>query len=177
MRKLPFLGLTFMALNLVASCVHSTECKDKACQDEYETQVFTFQETIDSPRHVLCKVSYYVNDDTLFTNERYHFVNLIYSSDSTGEMSYMHMIVFDRNQKPDVDGWYHLTFADEYIPRISGTHLTGIVRRNYYGPLYDASKHTGHPDAYLYNETPNTTEAPTSHSLTPQLKKLLPYIK
>ena len=94
MRKLPFLGLTFMALNLVASCVHSTECKDKACQDEYETQVFTFQETIDSPRHVLCKVSYYVNDDTLFTNERYHFVNLIYSSDSTGEMSYMHMILW-----------------------------------------------------------------------------------
>lgn len=48
MRKLSFLGLTLMTLSVISSCGNSSECDDDACQDEYETQVFTYQETIDS---------------------------------------------------------------------------------------------------------------------------------
>ena len=146
--------------------------------EEYEVSEFTYIPGKGKTREKLCDVKYYVSGDTLFTSEKYHGLSLFYSTDNTNDLSYEYMVFFDIAQKPNKDGWYQLTLKDADIPRIPGAHLSAIIMRNYFGELLpDSVMYVGWPDAVLYNTTQQIRNGQEKKELTPQLSKLLPYIK
>lgn len=144
----------------------------------FETSTFTSIPGKDMTRVPLCPVIYYVEDGVLYSSEKYHALYLVYSNDSTNKMTYQYSIIFDTKQEPDSAGWVSLDFKGVDIPRIPNTHLSGIIMRNYYGPLVDESTHShGWPDAVLFNSTKEIANGRDKNMLNPQLEKLLNYIK
>lgn len=170
MKNLLFiLGLSWLFLT---SCKYDTH-KDA----NYETLWFTYTDSVDGPVKKLYKVKYYVNGDTLFTSEKYRFLTLAYSFDDDGTLLYQHIIYFDTDQKQDADGWYHIVFERDEIPREPGTHLSGIVLRNCITPLRPDTIGENHANAYLFNSTIEMPRGRDRNTLSPQLSKLLPAIK
>lgn len=144
----------------------------------YETGMFTIPDsTLRGERHDIWKVKYYVNGDTLFTSEKYHFLSLVYSYNETNEMAFQHIEFFNKQQAANADGWYQITLADADIPYEPDTHLSGIVLRSYLGDKYDyKAYYHAHADAYLFNNTMEMAADRDRNELTQQLRKLLPYI-
>lgn len=71
-----------------------------------------------------------------------------------------------------------LTLSDKEIPRIPDTHMSGVIMRNYSGELEEAlgPNHTW-PDAVIYNNAKEVAHRQDQNEMTPQLKRLYPYIK
>lgn len=164
---------------ILLSCVLFTSCNqhNTTVTTDYETQWFTYTDSVGGPVKQLCETKYYVNGDTLFTSEKYHFLTLAYSFDDDNTLMYQHIIYFDKNQQPDRNGWYHIVFTREDIPREPETHLSGIVLRNCITPLRASRVGEGHANAYLFNSTHEMARGRDRNILSPQLSKLLPIIK
>lgn len=71
-----------------------------------------------------------------------------------------------------------LTLSDKEIPRIPDTHMSGVIMRNYSGELEEAlgPNHTW-PDAVIYNNAKEVAHRQDQNEMTPQFKRLYPYIK
>lgn len=143
---------------------------------DYETQWFQYPDSTAREREDLCVVKYYVNGDTIFTSEKYHFISLGYSWDADTTLAYAHIIFFDRNQNVDSRGWYQLVIDKDNIPREPGTHISSIALRCYCGDKYDY-RHRPHADAHLFNATREIWAARDRNVLSPQLEKLYDIIK
>lgn len=160
---------------IFTACSHTTPNDYSA---EFETAWFSYPNDDLSSRTDLCEVKYYVNGDTLFTSEKYFFVSLSYCDNDDVSKHYTQFVYFDKAQKPDERGWYHIIFNRNDIWREPNSHLTSIVLRSYMGDKYSYDKPgTPHADAYLYNITDYIHHGQDRKELTPQLKKLLPAIK
>lgn len=157
---------------LLAACRPTT-----SAGTDYESQWFTYTDSVGGPVKQLCEVRYYVNGDTLFTSEKYHFLTLAYSFDDDNSLMYQHIVYFDRTQQPDRNGWYHIVLNREDIPREPGTHLSAIVLRNCITPLRPPKEGEDQANAYLFNATTEMSRGRDRNLLTPQLSKLLPTIK
>lgn len=144
---------------------------------DYESQWFQYPDSNLRDLHNLVVVKYYVNGDTLFSSEKYHFMSLGYSWDADTTMAYMHMIFFDRKQNPDSNGWYRIVIDKENIPREPGTHISSIALRSYFGEKYPDYKHRPHADAMLFNATKEVGVGRDRNVLSPQLSKLYETIK
>lgn len=147
-----------------------------AVEAEYESQWFQYPDSTCRYLNNLCVVKYYVNGDTLFTSEKYHFVSLGYSWDADSTLAYMHMIFFDRKQEMDSNGWYRIVIDKDNIPREPGTHISSIALRSYMGEKYDY-KHNPHADAHLFNATKEVPAGRDRNILSPQLSKLYKTIR
>lgn len=143
---------------------------------DYESQWFQYPDSNCIDLHNLCVVKYYVNDDTLFTSEKYHFVSLGYSWDADTTLAYSHIIFFDRKQNLDRNGWYRIVIDKENIPREPGTHISSIALRAYMGEKYDY-KHSPHADAHLFNATKEVAPGRDRKVLSPELSKLYETIR
>lgn len=115
----------FSILAIALFCFIFASCQRNTTPSvaNYETGWFTYTDSIGGPVKQLCEVRYFVHGDTLFTSEKYHFLTLAYSFDDDSTLMYQHIIYFDKEQQPDVNGWYHIVFNRNTIPRESGTHL------------------------------------------------------
>lgn len=151
------------------AAVTSGECN-------YESQWFQYPDSNLRDLHNLLVVKYYVNGDTLFTSEKYHFVSLGYSWDVDTTLAYQHIIFFDRKQKPDSNGWYRTVIDKENIPREPETHISSIALRSYCGDSYDY-KHKPHADAMLFNATKEVASGRDRNVLSPKLLKLYETIR
>lgn len=143
---------------------------------DYESQWFQYPDSNLRDLHNLCVVKYYVNGDTLFTSEKYHFVSLGYSRDADTTLAYSHIIFFDRKQEKDANGWYQIVIDKETIPREPGTHISSIALRAYMGEKYDY-KHQPHADAHLFNATREVAPGRDRNVLSPELSKLYQTIR
>lgn len=143
---------------------------------DYESQWFQYPDSTCRYLNDLCVVKYYVNKDTIFTSEKYHFLTLGYSWDVDTTLAYTHIIFFDRSQKADSDGWYKLIIDKENIPREPDTHISSIALRSYCGDKYDY-KHKPHADAMLFNATKEAGAGRDRNILSPQLSKLYETIR
>lgn len=154
----------------------SETASSTAVEADYESQWFQYPDSTCLYLNNLCVVKYYVNGDTLFTSEKYHFVSLGYSWDANSTLAYMHMIFFDRKQEMDSNGWYRIVIDKDNIPREPGTHISSIALRSYMGEKYDY-KHNPHADAHLFNATKEVTAGRDRNILSPQLSKLYKTIR
>lgn len=143
---------------------------------DYESQWFQYPDSNLRDLHNLCVVKYYVDGDTIFTSEKYHFVSLSYSWDADTTLAYSHIIFFDRKQNPDNNRWYRIVIDKENIPREPGTHISSIALRSYCGDKYDY-KHRPHADAMLFNATKEAGAGRDRNVLSSQLSKLYETIK
>lgn len=143
---------------------------------DYESQWFQYPDSSYQNLNNLLVVKYYVNGDTIFTSEKYHFITLGYSWDKDSTQAYQHIIFFDRSQSPDSDGWYRIVIDKTNIPREPETHISSIALRSYCGDKYDY-KHKPHADAHLFNATKEIGAARDRNTLSPQLSKLYEIIK
>ena len=172
-----------MRISILSSIVLlflATNCKNDSSNSEgtpdYETAEFTYLPNVGAERIKLCDVKYYVNEDTLFSSEKYHTLYVGYSTERDGKLSYVYSIFFDTKQKPNDKGWYYITLSDAEIPRIPFTYLSSIRLRNYFGPLNQKFEGSW-PDAVLFNMCPEIANGQDRNTLTPELTKLLPYLK
>ena len=146
-------------------------------EDTIETAMFSYPDTAEfGVRHDVCPVKYYVRGDTIFTNERYHYLNLVYSYDCDSTMAYHKIIFFDRDQTPE-DGWYELHISQDPPQRIEDTHISGIVLRGYRDKYHPEGNGLPNADAYIFNAAKEIAASSEKSELSPQLSKLLPYIK
>ncbi len=156
----------------------TTESRGERNSPSYETAWFSYPDSTYCSRVKLCEVNYYVNGDTLFTSEKYHFLTLVYSWDEDNSMAYQHIIYFDKSQEADPKGWYHIVIDQYNIPRESATHLSGLVLRSYMGEKYDYKKPgQPHANAYLYNATTEIDADRERSKLSKELSKLYEIIK
>lgn len=163
------------AMLMLVSCTRTTSPEDGT---EYETAMFSSPDSTLTSRTNLCEVRYYVNADTLFTNEKYFFVSLTFSDDNDADKHYDQFVFFDKSQQPNKDGWFHIIFDRKDIYREPNSHVSAIVLRSYMGDKYDyANPKLPHADAYLYNTTDYIAAGRYRNELTPQLSKLLPIIQ
>ena len=121
-------------------------------------------------------VKYYVNEDTIFMSERFHFVDIIYTNNETGRIIPASGIIsnsgFSPNQivKQQKNGWWYATVKrSEYKPKDEYT-VTAIVLRALY--VEDSSDDICY-DAYLYNVTPSITRDRTAGTPSKSVQKLL----
>ena len=121
-------------------------------------------------------VKYYVNEDTIFMSERFHFVDIIYTNNETGriipESGILSNSGFSSNQivKQQKNGWWYATIKrSEYKPKEKYT-VTAIVLRALY--VEDSSDDICY-DAYLYNVTPSITRDRTEGTPSKSVQKLL----
>lgn len=169
-----FSALSICILLIGCGTRHDTSVKSA---DDFETATFSYPDTAGrGVRHDVCKVSYYVSGDTIFTSERYHYLNLVYSYDADNTMAYHKIIFFDRNQTPE-DGWYEIHISQDPPERMEGTHLSGIVLRGYRDKYHPEGNGLPNADAYIYNATKEIATSSEKSELSPQLSKLLLYIK
>ncbi len=153
----------------------NTERRNQSKTTQYETGWFSFPDSTYSHRIKLCEVKYYVNQDTLFTSEKYHFLTLGYSWNDDDSQAYQHIIYFDKRQQP-CNGWYHIVIDSMTIPREPDTHLSSIVLRSYVGDKYDY-KNRPHANAYLFNATTEIEADRDRNKLSKELSKLYNIIK
>lgn len=154
----------------------SEESAETSGVSDYESQWFQYPDSNLRDLHDLVVVKYYVNGDTLFSSEKYHFVSLGYSWDTDTTLAYSHIIFFDRKQNPDSNGWYRIVIDKENIPREPGTHISSIVLRAYMGEKSDY-KHQPHADAHLFNATREVAPGKDRNVLSPELSKLYQTIR
>ena len=162
---------------LLSCIIFACSQHSKTDTTDYEIQWFTYADSVGGPVKQLCEVRYYVNGDTLFTSEKYHFLTLAYSFDDDNTLMYQHIICFNKDQQPDKNGWFHIVFNRDDIPREPGTHLSGIVLRNCITPLRPTKEGDDHANAYLFNATTEMPRGRDRDKLTPQLSKLLHTIR
>ncbi|MCM1139349.1 MAG: hypothetical protein NC453_12335 [Muribaculum sp.] len=161
-------SLIYLLPFLLLSCSVN---KGNEAADAVESAMFTYPDSIDiTARHNLCEVQYYVNGDTLFTSERYHFISVAYSWNEDRTVAYHHFIPFDWENPNVKDRWYYVVIAKNAILRNPTTHFSGLVLRNYYDPTHRLDLGPYHADAYLYNVSNNLLTDRVE--LTPQIKKL-----
>ena len=121
-------------------------------------------------------VKYYVNEDTIFMSDRFHFVDIIYTNNETGRIIPESGIIsnsgFSSNQivKQQKNGWWYVTVKrSESKPKDEYT-VTAIVLRALY--VEDSSDDICY-DAYLYNVTPSITRYRSEGSPRKSVQKLL----
>lgn len=142
-----------------------------------ETAMFSYPDTAErGVRHDVCPVKYYVSGDTIFTSERYHYLNLVYSYDCDSTMAYHKIIFFDREQTPK-DGWYELHISQDPLERMEDTHLSSIVIRGYRDKYHPEGNGLPNADAYIFNATKEIAASSEKSELSSQLSRLLPYIQ
>lgn len=152
-----------------------TENQSPDYSEKYEWQMFCYPE--DNELVEVCPVYYYVSNDTLYTSEKYYYINYLWSSDKDTIMTSSAQVFFDRNQEPNEAGWYANCVVDKNpLYDHTGTHLSAIILRAYDGPLHP-SEGLSNADAYLYNATKEIARSSDRNVLSPELKKLIPYIK
>lgn len=177
-----------MTLLLLAACTakqtpevpeENVTAQDMAGEtaDSYSESMFTTYAGDFEPRADFCPVRYYAKDGVLYSSEKYHALSLYYSKDSDNSLSYLYMVIFDRNQEADADGWFSLDLKDADIPRIPDTHLSGVIMKNYYGDLTAGQKNYIWPDAALYNNTKEVGNGRDRKVMDAQIVNLLPYIR
>ena len=121
-------------------------------------------------------VKYYVNEDTIFMSERFHFVDIIYTNNETGriipESGILSNSGVSSNQivKQQKNGWWYVTVKrSESKPKDEYT-VTAIVLRALY--VEDSSDDICY-DAYLYNVTPSITRDRTAGTPSKSVQKLI----
>ena len=121
-------------------------------------------------------VKYYVNEDTIFMSDRFHFVDIIYTNNETGRIIPESGIIsnseFSSNQivKQQKNGWWYVTVKrSESKPKDEYT-VTAIVLRALY--VENSSDDVCY-DAYLYNVTPSITRDRTEGTPSKSVQKLL----
>lgn len=121
-------------------------------------------------------VKYYVNEDTIFMSERFHFVDIVYTDNETCRITPESGIIsnsgFSSNQivKQQKNGWWYATVKrSEYKPKDKYT-VAAIVLRALY--VEDSSDDICY-DAYLYNVTPSITRDKTDGTPNKSVQKLL----
>lgn len=144
---------------------------------DYESQWIRFPDSTCLKSHDVCVVKYYVEDDVLYTSEKFHTVTLIYSNDKDNSMAYQNMIYFDKEQSPDKNGWYKIRINKDDIQRRPDTHISGIVLRSYIGNKYPQIVGKPHANANLFNSTKEIDTDNDRNELSPQLVKLYQIIK
>ena len=185
MGKLKILSMTFILLvgckpdyrSIFTVLNENEEAAPTRGVTDFESQWFQYPDSTCRNLNNLCVVKYYVNGDTVFTSEKYHFVSLGYSRDEDCTLAYQHIIFFDRSQKSNSDGWYMIRIDKSNIPREPNTHISSIALRAYYGDRYDNTEGRPHADAHLFNATKEVGAASDRNVLSPQLEKLYEFIK
>lgn len=148
---------------------------------QYETAMF-YKIDFKKDEYVAVKeVRYYVNEDTLFTSERYYSFHMYFSDDDSDSIVNMNSLPFDINQKLNKDGWYYITLGKykdniKRYNRLPNTRLSAVVLRSYYNGELD-SMFSSVPNAVLFNSTKTMAQSRERNKLDRQLQKLLPYIE
>ena len=173
-----FIGLTLTGIFLSGCSSERIPESPDTPDSDYEITTFAYVVDVKKPRVKLCDVKYYVNGDTLFSSEKYRALSLYYSKNVDNSLSYLYMVIFDIKQSPNDDGWYFLILSDKEIPRIPDTHLSAVIMRNYSGELEEGlGPYHAWADAVIYNNAKEVAHCQDRNEMTPQLKRLYPYIK